>query len=98
MIGYDWTFAIGANTWDSIDYKTILTQKYLVSDVDAAEQKMPDDDNENDEDDVKAAGPAHSKRKVAYKIDTSWLVTVSDREFVYSIDITPGLMSNFYRI
>ena len=91
-LNYDWTFSFGSNIWDTIDFRTILTQNYLPKQNESEEKKQNDDDDEA-EDDEKSM---HQKRKQAYKIDTTFLILCGQREFVHDIAPTPGIFVTIF--
>lgn len=84
FIGYDYTFAIGRAIYDHIDCNTLFEQNVSMAD--------DGDDKQNDDDDEE---PNRNKRKKSSKIDTSWLITTNDLNFILTITITPGTNFTF---
>ena len=92
-VGYDYTFAIGSAIYDKIDYNTISSQDLLNKEnMHDNNNDYSDDDDEEKKDNDFNFKPSNKIRKKSSKLDTSWLITTNDKEFILSITITPGLV------
>ena len=98
LICYDWTFRMGACTHDTIDFRTVQTQKLILKNEEQKEIENEDDANndqddeaENDNDEKKEdPKPGYNIRKLACKIDSSWLVLANSLDMIYGMHPTPG--------
>lgn len=92
-IQYDWTFAMGACIFDKIDYRTILQQNMIPKSAEEKneEEEISDDDNDEDSDE-KDCKPGYNIRKIASKIDTSWLCLANSLDMIYDMIPTAGFL------
>eukprot|EP01083_Nonionella_stella_P233156 821817_1 len=87
-VGFDWTFSFGANIYDFFDWMVVQTE------MEQSQQNEIEDEKKQEFDikDIAAANEPQSKRRTKLtQLIVSWLVAVTDREYILEIVPCPGV-------